>query len=88
MVHLIDISYVRLGTRDLLGASRYANTILGLREGGRSGNAKDGQAIYFRSDQRDHTLVYFDGDPRDHTVGFELRDAAALDAAAGQLLAS
>lgn len=85
MIHLLDISYVRLGTRDVLGATRYATAILGLQEGRRSGNAKNGQAVYFRSDQRDHTLVYFDGDPRDHTVGFELRDAAALDAAAAEL---
>jgi 2,3-dihydroxy-p-cumate/2,3-dihydroxybenzoate 3,4-dioxygenase len=29
--------------------------------------------------------VYFEGDPRDHTVGFELRDATALEAAAAAL---
>jgi 2,3-dihydroxy-p-cumate/2,3-dihydroxybenzoate 3,4-dioxygenase len=29
--------------------------------------------------------VYFDGDPRDHTAGFELRNAAALEAAAAAL---
>ena len=85
MIHLLDIRYVRLGTRDLQGAARYADAILGLREGGRSGNPKNGQSVYFRSDARDHTLVYFDGDPRDHTVGFELRDADELAAAAAEL---
>ena len=85
MIDLHDIRYVRLGTRDLEGAVRYAHDILGLAEGGRSGNAKNGQAVYLRSDARDHTLVYFDGDPRDHTVGFDLRAGVALDAAAAEL---
>jgi 2,3-dihydroxy-p-cumate/2,3-dihydroxybenzoate 3,4-dioxygenase len=85
MIDLHDIRYVRLGTRDLEGALRYAHDILGLAEGGRSGNAKSGQSVYLRSDARDHTLVYFDGDPHDHTVGFELREGVTLDAAAAEL---
>ncbi|WP_326543096.1 VOC family protein [Pseudorhodoferax sp.] len=85
MIDLHDIRYVRLGTRDLTGAVRYAHDILGLPEGGRSGNPKHGQAVYLRSDRRDHTLVYLDGDPRDHTVGFELRAGVGLDAAAAEL---
>lgn len=85
MIDLHDICYVRLGTRDLAGAARYAHDILGLAEGGRSGNPKNGQSLYLRSDARDHTLVYFDGDPRDHTVGFELQAGVALDAAAAEL---
>ncbi len=85
MIQLHDIRYVRLGTPDLAGAVRYADRILGLREGARSGNPKHGQQIYFRSDDRDHTLVYFDGDPSDHCIGFELRDDAALAAAAAEL---
>lgn len=82
MIDLLDIRYVRLGTADVLGAERYANEILGLCTGARTGNPKQGQSIYLRSDNRDHTLVYFDGNPKDHAVGFELRDAAALDHAA------
>lgn len=85
MIDLHDIRYVRLGTRDLEGAARYAHDILGLAEGGRSGNPKNGQCVYLRSDARDHTLVYFDGDPRDHTVGFDLRAGVALDDAAAEL---
>jgi 2,3-dihydroxy-p-cumate/2,3-dihydroxybenzoate 3,4-dioxygenase len=85
MINLLDIRYVRLGTRDIEGATRYAQGILGLREGARAGNSKNGQSVYFRSDARDHTLVYFDGDPTDHTIGFELRDAAELEAAAAEL---
>ena len=85
MIDLHDIRYVRLGTRDLQGAARYAHDILGLAEGGRSGNPKNGQCVYLRSDARDHTLVYFDGDPRDHTVGFDLRAGVALDDAAAEL---
>lgn len=85
MIDLHDIRYVRLGTRDLEGAARYAHDILGLAEGGRSGNPKNGQCVYLRSDARDHTLAYFDGDPRDHTVGFDLRAGVALDDAAAEL---
>ena len=80
MIDLRDIRYVRLGTRDVDAASRYATTILGLEPAGRAGHAR-----YFRSDARDHTLVYCDADPRDHTVGFELDDGAALDAVAAQI---
>jgi len=85
MIHLHDIRYIRLGTRDIEGATRYATTILGLQQGARTGNPKNGQAVYFRSDGRDHTLVYFDGDPRDHTAGFELASVAELESAAANL---
>ena len=85
MINLKDIIYVRLGTRDLEGAARYAQTILGLEAVAAIGNSKHGQALYFRSDARAHTLTYFDGDPREHTAGFEVVGGAELDAAAGQL---
>jgi 2,3-dihydroxy-p-cumate/2,3-dihydroxybenzoate 3,4-dioxygenase len=85
LISLHDIRYIRLGTQDLTGACTYANEILGLREGSRTGNPKNGETVYFRSDARDHTLAYFDGDPTDHTVGFEVRDQATLDAAANEL---
>ena len=80
MINLLDISYVRLGTRDLLGAQRFARDVLGL-ELVRS----EAAGSYFRSDNRDHTLLYFEGDPSDHTVGFELSSAAELEAAAAEL---
>lgn len=80
MINLRDICYVRLGTRDLASAARYATSILGLEEAGR-----DGAAVYFRSDARDHTLVYFDGDPDDHTAAFDVADGESLDAAAAQI---
>lgn len=85
MIHLRDILYVRLGTRDLEGAVRYAQTILGLEPVAAIGNSKNGQARYFRSDAREHTLAYFDGDPTDHTAGFEVASQADLDAAASEL---
>ena len=80
MINLRDIRYVRLGTRDLEGAARYAASILGLEEAGRSKGCR-----YFRSDTRDHTLVYCDADPADHAVGFELTDGAELDAVAAEI---
>jgi 2,3-dihydroxy-p-cumate/2,3-dihydroxybenzoate 3,4-dioxygenase len=80
VIDLWDIRYVRLGTRDRAAADRYAQGIVGLEL------ARDeAGALYYRSDQRDHTLVYFEGEPTDHTVGFELRSGADLDAAAAQL---
>lgn len=83
MIDLLDIRYVRLGTRDLDSATRYACEVVGLESGDVEGGSR-----YFRSDDRDHTLVYFDGDPGDHAVGFELRDRDALEAAAAQLEAA
>lgn len=83
MINLRDIRYVRLGTRDLDGASRYACEVVGLEAGDREAGVR-----YFRSDNRDHTLVYFEGDPVDHTVGFEMRDREAMEAAAAELEAA
>ncbi|MGE4240626.1 VOC family protein [Ramlibacter sp.] len=85
MIQLHDIRYVRLGTRDLTGARRYAEKILGLSVGACHGREKTSRQLYFRSDDRDHTLVYFDGDPADHTVGFEVRSQADLEGAAQEL---
>ena len=80
MIDLLDIRYVRLGTRDLEAADRFAREVVGLELA-----RVEASARWYRSDERDHTLVYFEGDPHDHTVGFELRDGAALDAAASAL---
>src|SRR3954447_18551401 len=80
MINLLDVSYVRLGTRDLQGASRFAVDYLGLEisEHGRA-------AVCFQSDHREHTLCYFEGDPGDQAVAFELRDKREVDAAASEL---
>lgn len=83
MIDLDDITYVRLGTRNLADAERYATEILGLQIGRR-----DAGATYFRSDHREHTLCYFEGDPTDHTVAFELASQEALDQACAALEAA
>ena len=57
MILLRDIRYVRLGTRDLDAAARFARDILGLEPAG-----CDTGARYFRSDNRDHTLVFLKGE--------------------------
>lgn len=80
MINLLDIRYVRLGTRQRDQADLFAREMLGLER-----VRQEAGASYFRSDSRDHTLVYFDGDPADHTVGFELRSADELEAAAAEL---
>lgn len=80
MIKLADVSYVRLGTRDLEGAAHFATEYLGLDVAER---AKD--SIYFKSDAREHTLCYFEGDPNDQVVCFEVEEQAHLDEAAAQL---
>lgn len=76
MISFCDIRYVRLGTRDLGAADRFAREVVGLEF-----TREENGARYYRSDDRDHTLVYFEGDPRDHTVAFELAHMAALQSA-------
>jgi 2,3-dihydroxy-p-cumate/2,3-dihydroxybenzoate 3,4-dioxygenase len=80
LIDLKDIRYVRLATRDLVGADRFAREMLGLEFAREEGGAR-----YYRSDGRDHTLVYVEGDPADQSVGFELPEAADLDRVAGEL---
>jgi 2,3-dihydroxy-p-cumate/2,3-dihydroxybenzoate 3,4-dioxygenase len=80
MINLLDVRYVRLGTRNVEEATRYAQQILGLEL-----VRTEQDARYFRSDNRDHTLVYFESDPRDHTTGFELGSAEEVEAAAAAL---
>lgn len=77
MIELLDIRYVRLGTRDLAAARQFATRIVGLEVAGESK-----ERLYLRSDDRDHTLCYFLGDPGEHIVGFEVESSAVLDAAA------
>lgn len=80
MINLHDIRYVRLGTADLESAVSYATQILGLEVARR-----EGKAVYFKSDNRDHTLCYFEGDPADHTSAFEVDTSEELDNAAALL---
>jgi len=80
MINLLDVSYVRLGTRDLEGASRFAVDYLGLEI------SKRGKAtVCFKSDAREHTLCYFEGNPVDQAVAFEVRDKEDLEAAGAEL---
>ena len=80
MIDLQRVCYVRLGTRDIEGATRFATDVLGL-EIGEVGKG----AVYFKSDEREHTLCYLEGDPRDQAVAFEVGSRAALPAAASEL---
>lgn len=80
MIELRDISYVRLGTGDLEGVTRYATEILGLEIAERNNHS-----VYFRSDAREHTLCYFEGALDDHVVAFEVGSRAELEAAATEL---
>lgn len=87
MIHLHDIRYVRMGTRDLDTAIAFATKVVGLELA-----AKEGKWAYFKSDKvavrgdtRDHTLAYFEGDPADHTVGLELKNPDDLDKIGAEL---
>jgi len=80
MINLRNISYVRLGTRDLEGATHFAVDYLGLE----IAESYKG-TVCFKSDAREHTLCYFEGNPSDQAVAFEVRDSNDLDAAASQL---
>lgn len=80
MIELIDISYVRLGTPDVGLAEEFATRVLGLQVGERGD-----KSVYLRSDERTHTLCYYEGNPLEQAVAFEIKDAAALDVAAGTL---
>jgi 2,3-dihydroxy-p-cumate/2,3-dihydroxybenzoate 3,4-dioxygenase len=75
--------YVRLGTRDLRDAVRFATEILGLQPVG----SANGRA-YFRSDFRDFTLMFFEGDPADQSFALDVRTAEELDAAERELSAA
>ena len=80
MIEIIDIRYCRLGTPDLDRAVDFATATIGLELVGRSADC-----AWLRGDDRDHNLCYFRGDAGDHTLGLEVRDAAALAAAAAEL---
>src|SRR5437870_7398588 len=80
MIKLQDVSYVRLGTNDLEGATTFATEYLGLEISHSSKNA-----VYLKSDQREHTLCYFAGSPADQTAAFEVAERSDLDAAATEL---
>jgi 2,3-dihydroxy-p-cumate/2,3-dihydroxybenzoate 3,4-dioxygenase len=80
MIKLQDVSYVRMGTRDLAGAEFFAQSYLGLEVEDRHRGA-----VYFKSDARAHTLCYFDGDPADQAVAFVIGSEAELDLAAATL---
>ena len=80
MIELKDVSYVRLGTCDLEGATHFATDYLGLEVSERVKGA-----VYFKSDEKEHTLCYFEGDPREQAAAFEVGTREELDAAAAEL---
>ncbi|MGH8675838.1 MAG: VOC family protein [Burkholderiales bacterium] len=80
MIELKALRYVRLGTRDPATATDYARRILGLEL-----VRREGDSVYFRGDNRDHTLVYCKGDPAQHATGWEVAGQSALDAAGAEL---
>lgn len=80
MIRLRDVSYARLGTRDLEGAERFAVDCLGLEVAERRRGV-----VSFRSDARAQTLIYREGDPADQAVAFEVGSEEELQQAAATL---
>lgn len=80
MINLRNLTYVRLGTRDLDQAERFATRILGLQVAKREAGA-----LYLRSNQRAYTLCYVEGDPAEQVLGIEVDDAGSLLQAGGAL---
>jgi 2,3-dihydroxy-p-cumate/2,3-dihydroxybenzoate 3,4-dioxygenase len=83
MIKIIDLCYVRLGTRDLESTLQFATNLLGLQQVRREENR-----AYVRGDERDHDICYFEGDPSDHVLGFELESGPALEEAHDELVAA
>lgn len=83
MIVLRDITYVRLGTRDLDAAQAFATEVIGLQVAERTA-----ERLYLKSDARHHSVCYFLGDPGDQTIAFELKDWQALAPAFEQLKAA
>lgn len=79
-VAIQQLRYVHLGTRDLDAAAGFAQQELGLQLVFRSEDE-----VRLRSDERQYSLIYTKRDPRQQSLGFELRDEAALQAAADAL---
>lgn len=77
-----QLRYVSLGARDLDAAARFAQQELGLQA-----VSRDDDHAAFRSDERQYSLVYQGGEPRQQAIGLEVRDVAALQAAADALQA-
>src|SRR5262245_50987840 len=80
MIKLQNVSYVRLGTLDLEGATRFATDILGLEISEWAKGAR-----HFKSDERGHTLCYFEGDASIQIAGFEVAAKDDLASAATEL---
>jgi 2,3-dihydroxy-p-cumate/2,3-dihydroxybenzoate 3,4-dioxygenase len=80
MIKLQNVCYVRLGTRDLEGATRFATDVLGLEISEWTTCAR-----HFKSDTREHTLCYFEGNPGVQIAGFEVAEKGDLDRAAAEL---
>jgi 2,3-dihydroxy-p-cumate/2,3-dihydroxybenzoate 3,4-dioxygenase len=80
MIEIVDLRYVRMGTRDVAAATAFATEMLGLELVDRGE-----KCVYLRGDDRDHNICYFEGEADDHTVGFEVRDTDALARAAETL---
>ncbi|MCX2932419.1 glyoxalase, partial [Mycobacterium sp. CVI_P3] len=79
-----ELSYIGVGAKDLDAWSGYAEQVLGLEVAADS----DGHHLYLRMDERHHRFIVHPagGEPEDVSfVGWQVRDAAAMDVIAGQL---
>ena len=80
MINIVDLCYVRVGTKDLETTLQFAIEKLGLEI-----VRREDDRAYVRCGVRDHDICYIEGDPNNHTLGFEVIDEQALDAAYSEL---
>ena len=79
-----ELSYIGVGAKDLDAWSAYAQEVLGLEVAADS----DSHNLYLRMDERHHRFIVHPAgsEPEDVSfVGWQVRDAAAMDVIAGQL---
>ncbi|WP_026928132.1 VOC family protein [Granulicoccus phenolivorans] len=80
MITVDDLAYVRIGTQDLDTQIEFVQRIVGLELMERTETT-----AHFRSDDRYQSVIFEQGEPRSLASAFQLRDQAALDAAAEHL---
>ena len=82
-IPIVQVCYLRLGSRKIEESARFATDILGLQRVG----AVDGD-IALRSDHLYHRICLTEGPPEQQSVGLELPDETYLEPARAALLAA
>jgi len=82
-VPIVQVCYLRLGSRKVEESARFATDVLGLQRVG----AVDGD-VALRSDHLYHRICLTEGPPEQQSIGLELPDEAHIEPARAALLAA